>query len=138
LLQRRASADAKVDRDAVLRWVRSEHAGRWSESTCVQFASKLLSAVAEAGLVSERRDPRSLVFPRVTDDALAYLLQLLRETSFVGTMTDNPYLSSVGLTEGLLDQRLRALPGLTYRRMAQLTELSWAAPNLASWAEITR
>ena len=36
---------------------------KWSDSTCVQFASKLLSAALEAGLVS-KRDPRTLSSPR--------------------------------------------------------------------------
>jgi len=138
LLQRRGMAEPSVDRDATLRWVKAEHPGRWSESTCVQFASKLLSAAAEAGLVSAKREQRSLSYPRVTDEALAYLLQLLRETKFEGTSTDNPYLASVGLTDGFLDQRLRILPGLAYRRMAQLTEMSWSAPDLATWGEATR
>lgn len=31
----------------------------WSEATAVQFASKLLSAASEAGLVSPKRNPRA-------------------------------------------------------------------------------
>ncbi len=135
LVERRALRDPKVDRDVAIRWVKSEFPGRWSEATCVQFASKLLSAASEAGVVSPRRDPRSLLAPKVSDLALGYLLHLLRGTHFEGTLTQNPYLASVGLTEGYLDQRLRALPGLTFRRMAHLTEFEWAAPNLTAWAE---
>jgi hypothetical protein len=40
--------------------------------------------------------------------------------------------------EGALDQRLRALPGVTFRRMAQLTEFEWEAPSLTAWAETVR
>ena len=140
LCERRAARAPKVDRDAALRWVRATYPDRWSDATCVQFASKLLTASSEAGLVSAKRDPRTLHFPKVPDVALAYLLYLLRETRLPvsgahGTLVDNPYLASVGLTDALLDQRLRALPGITFRRMAGLTEIDWAHADLRSWAE---
>jgi hypothetical protein len=134
LVERRGLRDPKVDRDIALRWVKSEFPGRWSEATCVQFASKLLSAASEAGVISPKRDPRALLLPKVPDVALAYLLHLLRGLRFAGTLTENLYLASVGLVEGFLDQRLRALPGMTFRRMAQLTEIEWDAPTLGAWA----
>ncbi len=130
-----ASAGRSIDRDVTLRWLKRELPDRWAEATLVQFASKLLSAASEAGLISPRRDPRAILAPKVTDQALAYLLYLLRGARFSGTLLDNPYLASVGLTQGLLDQRLRALPGLTFRRMAHLTEIDWDAPSLSAWAE---
>jgi hypothetical protein len=136
LVERRALFDPKVDRDVVLRWVRSQFPERWSEATLVQFASKLLSAASEAGVVSAKRDPRALSMPKVPDLALAYLMHLLRGVRFAGTLTENPYLASVGLVEGFLDQRLRSLQGLTFRRMAHLTELDWEAPTLTAWAEV--
>jgi hypothetical protein len=137
LVERRALRDPKVDRDVAHRWVKNEFPDRWSEATTVQFASKLLSAASEAGVVSPKRDPRTLLLPKVTDLALGYLLHVLRGTRFEGTLTENPYLASVGLTEGFLDQRLRALPGITFRRMAHLTEFEWEAETLTAWAEAT-
>jgi hypothetical protein len=137
LVERRGMSDPRVDREAVLRWIRNEFPDRWSESTCVQFASKLLGASSEAGLVSPKKDPRKLLLPKVPDLALAYWLYLLREIRFEGTLTDNPYLASVGLDGGFLDQRLRNLPGISFHRMGHLTEFNWAAPNLRSWAEAT-
>lgn len=134
LNQRRALSDPKIDRDAVLRWVKAEHPDKWSDATCVQFASKLLSAALEAGLVS-RRDPRTLPFPKVPDLALAYLLYLLRETRFDGTLTANPYLASVGLDEDSLASKARGLPGVTMRRMMGLVEFEWSHPDLATWAQ---
>jgi len=133
LNQRRALATPRVDRDAILRWLRAEYPERWSEATLVQFASKLLSAALEAGLVS-KRDPRTLHLPKVGDMALAYLLYLLRETHFEGTLTANPYLRSVGLDEDLLLSRARALPGLRIRSMMRLTEIDWDCPDLGTWA----
>ncbi|HVY29022.1 MAG TPA: hypothetical protein VHB79_20835 [Polyangiaceae bacterium] len=138
LVERRALRDPKVDRDVALRWVKNEFPDRWSEATCVQFASKLLSAASEAGVISPKRDPRALLLPKVPDLALGYLLHLLRGLRFTGTLTENPYLASVGLVEGFLDQRLRALPGISFRRMGQLTEFDWEAPTLSAWAERLR
>lgn len=135
LLERRGLREPSVDRDVVLRWVKTEFPDRWSEATCVQFASKLLSAASEAGLISPKRDPRALLLPKVPDVALGYFLHVLRGVRFAGTITENPYLASVGLTEGFLDQRLRSLPGITFRRMGQLTELHWDTPSLTAWAE---
>lgn len=137
LVERRGLPEARVDRDVVLRWVKTEYPDRWSESTCTQFASKLIAAAAEAGLLSPKRDPRSLLLPKVPDLALAYFMYLLRETRFQGTLTDNLYLASVGLDGGFLDQRLKNLPGLTFHRMGHLTEFDWAAPDLVGWAEAT-
>ena len=133
LNQRRVMANPKIDRDAVLRWVKATYPDKWGEATCVQFASKLLSAALEAGLVS-RRDPRALLVPKVTDQALTYLLYLLREIRFEGSLDDNPYLRSVGIDAHLLAARVRTLPGVTLHRMMHLTDFSWSHPDLASWA----
>jgi hypothetical protein len=138
LVGRRGLRDPKIDRDVVLRWVKNELPGRWAEATSVQVASKLLSATSEAGLISPKRDPRSLLLPKVPEVALAYLLHLLRSVRFAGTLLENPYLASVGLVEGFLDQRLRTLPGITFRRLGSVTELEWEAPTLAAWAEAMR
>jgi len=135
LIQRRTSCDAKVDRDVVLRWIKTTYPERWSDATAVQFASKLLSAASEAGIVSAKRDPRTLHFPKVPDAALDYMLYLLRETSFEGSLTENPYFASVGLSADLLDQRLRALHSVGYRRMGTLTEFDWMFKDLSAWAE---
>jgi hypothetical protein len=138
LTERRMEGPHQLDRDVVLRWVSREFPDRWGGATCIQFASKLLSAASEAGLISPDRDPRSLLLPRVPERALSYLLYLLRGAAFDGTLLDNPYLASVGLTGADLDQRLRAAPGLTFRRMGALTDLAWSQPSLAAWALETR
>ena len=132
---RRQGARAEVTRDLVIRWVGDQGPERWTMSTRIQFASKLLSAAHSAGLVSSTRDPRPLAYPRVPDDALEYLAYLLRELDFEGTLLDNPYLASVGLSGGLLTDRLRALPGLDFRRQADLVDLGWRYPDLVAWAD---
>jgi hypothetical protein len=130
LLARRDLPDASVDRNAALRWIKQEFPERWSETTSIQFATKLLAASSEAGLVTAMRDPRRLLFPKASYNVLTYILYVLRITTFQGTLTDNPYFASLSLCDGLLDQRLRALPAITYRHMAHLTELDWEYPHL--------
>ncbi|HMA92387.1 MAG TPA: hypothetical protein VKP30_06855 [Polyangiaceae bacterium] len=132
LLQRRGQKDATVSRDAVFLWLKSDFLDKWSEATCIQLAGKLLSAAREVGMVS-RRDPRTLHLPRVTDHALAYLLYLLREIQFTGSLANNPYLRSVGLDEELLNRRARGLPGVALRNTAGTIDLEWTYPDLASW-----
>lgn len=137
LIERRALKDPKVDRPAVARWLRQAWPGRWSEATFIQFASKLLSAASEAGLVSPKPDPRALLFPKVPDLAIAYLLHLLRGIAHQGSLTENAYVVSVGLGEGFLEQRVRAIAGVSFRRMGHLLEIDWAYPTLTAWAETT-
>ena len=132
---RRAVARAEIRQDQVVSWVSQQGPGRWTMSTRIQFASKLLSCAFAAGLVAGRRDPRPLSFPRVPDAALAYLLHLLRDVDFDGTLTDNPYLRSMGLEGGILEDRLRALPELHYRRLADQVDFGWRFPDLGAWAE---
>ena len=135
LPERRMAARPEIRQDQVVSWVSQQGPGRWTMSTRIQFASKLLSSAFAAGLVAGRRDPRPLSFPRIPDAALAYLLHLLRGVEFEGTLTDNPYLRSVGLEGGILEDRLRALPELHYRRLADHVDIGWDFPDLASWAE---
>ena len=75
----------------------------------IQFASRLLSCALAAGLVGGKRDPRAAIAPRVPDDALAYVLHVLRAVRFSGSFVKNPYLASLGLAGGDLADRLRAL-----------------------------
>lgn len=132
---RREVPDATFDRDAALRWMRSTFPDRWGEGTLVQFASKLLSAGTEAGLLSPAPDPRHLLLPRVPDEAIAYLLYLLREVRFDGTLADNPYLRSVGLVDAVLDHRLRGAAGVHLRRVGNVCEFEWTYPDLLHWVE---
>ncbi len=137
LIARHAATRPTVTRDHVADWVTRVGPARWTAATCVQFASKLLSSAYAAGLVAANRDPRPVVFPTVPDDALAYLLYLLRGVDHTGTLTDNPYLVSVGLVGRALDDRLRRLPGVAFARMGALTDLTFEHADLRAWAEAT-
>jgi len=59
---------------------------RWGLPTRIRLASKLLSSWLSAGLVKTNRVPRPLLYPRVGDEALTYLMFLLREVEFAGTV----------------------------------------------------
>src|SRR5262249_25635983 len=102
------------------RWMSQCLDGRWGSATAIRIATSLLTSAATAGLCSKGTGARSLTYPKVTDEALAYLLYLLRPMAFEGSLLENPYVASVGLTEGLLEQRLRHLPGLSFQRMGEL------------------
>jgi GNAT superfamily N-acetyltransferase len=82
LVSRRAAPRTELTRDLVVSFVTTSGEPHWSMAARVQFASKLLSAAYAAGLVETNRDPRPLVVPRVGDDALEYLLYLLRERRY--------------------------------------------------------
>jgi hypothetical protein len=133
LVDRRDSRRPEVTRDLVVAWMGQHGPERWTMGTHIQFASKLLSSAFAAGLVASNRDPRALTVPRVPDEALAYLMYLLRETDFEGTLLDNPYARSVGLDVGALEERLRHVPGLRFSRQGDLVDFGWAFPDLLSW-----
>jgi hypothetical protein len=133
LATRRAGPRASVTRDLVVEWVGRRGADRWTMATRIQFASKLLSAAYSAGLVATNRDPRPVAVPRVPDEALEYLLYLLRDVTFVGTLFDNPYVASVDLTGGALEARLRGLSGLTFSRQGDVVEFGWRHADLDAW-----
>jgi hypothetical protein len=133
LVRRRAEGRPDVTLPQAVAWVGEQDSGKWTMSTRLQFAGKLLSAAAEAGLVGSNRDPRPLRLPKVPDDALVYVLYLLRGVDISGTVFDNPYLASVGLTSEDMPSRLRTLPGLHYARQAGVVEVHWDHDSLASW-----
>ena len=98
-----------MTRDLAVAWVGEQAEKRWTTSTSIQFGSKLLSAAFSAGLVASNRDPRALQYPAVGDEALTYLMHLLREVDFAGTLLDKSYAASVGLLKPVLEDRLRRL-----------------------------
>jgi len=137
LVARVSSGRIDVTRDVVVRWIEQAAPKRWTTSTRIQFARKLLFSAHEAGLVNRDRDPRELQTPRVSDDALAYILHLLRIIQFQGTLVSNPYLASVGITPTELERRLRSIPSVRLRRQGDLFEFGWQYDGLVDWADMT-
>jgi hypothetical protein len=135
LVERHSGSRPEVTRDLVVGWVGEHGRAHWTMTMRIQFASKLLSATYSSGLVTTNRDPRPLGRPHVPDEALEYLMYLLRETEFEGSLLDNPYVRSVGLEGAHLEERLRALPGLVFRRQGDLIDFGWRYRDLRMWAE---
>jgi hypothetical protein len=134
LPSRRDSGRLALNRSVVIAWVAEHGRPTWTPATHTQLASKLLTTARLAGLVSGRRDPRELRLPRVLDDALTYLLYVLRDVTIRGTVLDNPYLRSVGLEGRFLESRLARLAALDYRRTADVVEPGWRYPDVTAWA----
>ncbi len=134
LEQRRFLRDPSVDTDVTARWIDRQIGGKWAPSARRRMAQGLIAAAAGAGLCSPPPGQRSLTYPGTPPEALAYLLYLLRAVTFKGTLLENPYLRSVGLSGALLEDRLRRLPGITFQRMGELTDFGWQFPDLESWA----
>jgi hypothetical protein len=137
LEQRHLRPQPSVDRDVTVRWMHQMFDGRWGSATVIRIATGLLTCATTAGLCTPGTQGRRLTSPKVTDDALAYLLYLLRHMVFEGSLLDNPYLASVGLTGGVLEQRLRRLPGMAFRRMGELWDFGWQYADLQAWAQHT-
>lgn len=135
LVDRRLLAGGTIGFQPVLRWVLDTNPKDWSPATCRQVAGKLLSAASEAGLVTPPPDPRRIPVPRISEKALGYILHLLRELRFDGTLFENPYLGSVGASGVLLEQRLSAGSWGRVHRMGGLTQIEWKYPSLRAWAE---
>jgi len=133
LLARRQRGLPDVRRETVVDWVDSMAPGRWALTSRKQFASKLLGCARVTGLVQGAKDPRPLTLPAVPDDAILYLLYLLRGIEFAGGLDDNPYLAGVGLQGPALHARLSRISALGYRRTGDLVSFDWAFPTLFDW-----
>jgi hypothetical protein len=135
LVDRSSAGRTEVTRDVVVRWIDQSAPQRWATATRIQFARKLLFSAGEVGILKGTRDPREWQPPRVTDEALGYILYLLRAIQFQGTLIDNPYLASVGVTGSELERRLSTSPDCPLRRQGELFEFSWRYKDLSEWAE---
>lgn len=135
LIERREAFDSDLYRNLVVKWVEDHEPERWALSTKREFATRLLGAAREAGLVEGKTDPRQPTFPSVTDQALGYMLRLLRMIEFKGTLLENPYMRSVGLTKRFLTDRIRGLPDLEIFTQGDLVEIQTRTPDLNSWWE---
>ena len=122
-----------IDRASVTRWVDVSHPGRWSAVTCTKFASNLLATALDVGLVGGRRDPRRLPHPSVPAAGIAYALYLLRGTAIDGTLTENPYLRSLGLATESLGRLSASLAGVQIAELGGAAEVSFQEPSLTAW-----
>lgn len=140
LPMRRGHPEPTTDVDGVVRWLNQKLGERWAPATTRRMATGLLRAATEAALCAPGSSgPRAVLRPAVPDEALAYLLYLLRGTGIRGTLLENPYLWSVSLEPEALEPRLRkGLPGLAYRRRGDVREFDWEADGLPEWVKGVR
>lgn len=127
----RGPEGAIITRELVADWIESAAPGRWADSTKLKYAGNLLTTAAEAGLVSQPSRERILLVPVVPDDALAYLLHLIREVEFAGTLAGNPYLRSVAVQNDVLEEALARLAG---RSDDGGFDLGWMSKTIQDWA----
>ncbi len=134
-LPERRAFGATVDFPSTLRWVTESDKKVWRTTTAKQMAGKLLSAATQAGLIEPGLKARHPIVPRVPDEAIGYLLHLLREITFEGSILENEYLASVGLSSGLIERRLLAIPWIRIAQAGNVIDAEWRYPTLSSWAE---
>jgi hypothetical protein len=133
LPERRALGYTTVDREQVARWVNELYPERWAAVTAVKFGSNLLATAFEAGLLTERRDPRPLVSVAAPELMVAYTLYLLRDVAFEGSLTDNPYLRGMGFGADSFRFIAARMPGVRFAELGGVAELTFTEPNLLAW-----
>lgn len=138
LPERRVLGYSAVDRDTVARWVDDLAPGRWSPVTCIKFASNLLATALDVGLLGGNRDPRKLTLPAVPDVVFGYVLYLLRGVTIQGSLLDNPYLRSLGLTPATFRLFSARIPGIRYAELGGVVDLTWLEPSLHAWGKHLR
>jgi hypothetical protein len=128
----RGPEGALITRELVADWIEQVAPGRWADSTKLKYGGNLITTAAEAGLVTQPSRERTPKTPVVPDEALAYVLHLLRDVDFAGTLAENPYLRSVGMQGDALEEALARLAG---RAEDGGFDLEWMAKSLTEWAE---
>ncbi len=130
---RREQGQTTIDREVVARWVDSLEPGRWSASTCTKFGSNLLATAAEVGLVAGKKDPRKLPVLVTPDWILGYTLYLLRDVEIEGSLDNNPYLRSLGITRESLGRLGARVAGVRIDELGGVFEVSWLESSLRDW-----
>ncbi|MGB7347370.1 MAG: BrxA family protein [Pirellulaceae bacterium] len=135
LVERFESLRSSIDRELVIDWIESSVPGRWKVPSRSKIASKMMTSAMTVGLLESNRDPRSIAFPRVSDTVITYLMYLLREVDFAGTLLKSPYVASLGFDLETLVGRLRTIPSLGFNRQGDLLHFGWQHESLMQWAE---
>jgi hypothetical protein len=134
LPQRRAEGYSAVDRGSAARWAEGLAPERWSTTTAMKFGANLIGAAVEAGALSGRKDPRKLTLNSVPDAIVGYALYLLRTVEYEGTLSENPYMRSLGIDASLFSSAMTRVPGIAFRAIGGVQELDFRYPTLAEWS----
>lgn len=130
---RREQRQTTIDREVVAAWVDGLEKGRWSSTTCIKFGSNLLATAADAGLVVGKKDPRKITVVAIPDEVIGYALYLLRDVQIQGSLDDNPYLRSLGLTREAFGRLGARVPGVRVNELGGVFEITWLNDNLRDW-----
>ena len=130
---RRAQGQTTIDREVVAGWVDRLEKDRWSSTTCIKFGSNLLATAADAGLVVGKKDPRKLPVVSIPDGVIGYALYLLRDVQIQGSLDDNAYLRSLGLSREAFGRLGARVPGVRVNELGGVFEITWLESNLRDW-----
>ena len=126
---------AAFHKDQVQQWVYGFMGEKWAGSTQAQLASKMLSCIRSVGYVSkDTTNTIELRYPSVNQRALQYILYALREIEFQGSLLENPYLKSVGLTGSFLISQINQTSTISVNQLGDVTSLEWKYPTLLEWS----
>lgn len=135
LIVRRNYPKPFIDVESTINWISEKVSNRWGFQTKKKIANNLISSASAAGLCSNKKGKKKLKYPQLSDLSLAYLLYLLRNISYEGTILENPYFRSVGLTDSFLEKRISSLPGFNYSKVVDIKEFQWDYPDLKTWSK---
>ena len=64
---------------------------------------------------------------------LGYVLYLLRGARIEGTLLDNPYLASLGVTADAFAAFAPRIPGIAFAELGGVVDVAWLEPSLGPW-----
>ena len=123
-------------KDQAQQWVYGFMAEKWAGTTQAQMASKMLNCIRNTGLVSsENKETIQLRYPLISNRCVTYLLYTLREITFNGSLLENPYFKSVGLTGSFLTSQVNQSPSISIQQTGDHTSFEWKHPSLIEWGQ---
>jgi hypothetical protein len=69
----------------------------------------------------------------VPEIVLGYVLYLLRGVHIDGTLTENPYFRSLGVSRGNLGLFAPRIPGVRVAELGRHAEITFLEPSLMAW-----
>ncbi len=98
--------------EQVAEWIAANERALGRPSSHAGLAKRLLVSAGEAGLIEEDGAPRAVGPPELLGMVVAYVLYLLREIRFSGTLLENAYLRGLGVTAENVRETIEAAPGV--------------------------
>ncbi len=136
LAQRRERALGAPDVAHIADWLRASEPSFYYPAAFDGLAPRLLATAREAGLVDDDGTPRELGPTEVPPHATAYVLYLLREVRFAGTLRENAYLRGLGIVgEKDIAAAIEAAPGIREVTRGRGRSVAFEEAGLLEWGE---